>query len=32
MDRKSKLYQRKSDGYGAMRPMFGDFLPPMTDA
>jgi two-component system CheB/CheR fusion protein len=32
MDRKAKLYQRKSDGYGAMRPMFGAFLPPMTDA
>jgi two-component system, chemotaxis family, CheB/CheR fusion protein len=32
MDRKAKLYQRKSDDYGAMRPMFGAFLPPMIDA
>jgi two-component system, chemotaxis family, CheB/CheR fusion protein len=32
MDRKLKLYQRKSDVYGAVRPTLGAFLPPMSEA
>jgi two-component system CheB/CheR fusion protein len=31
LDRKSKLYQRKENVYGAHRPDMGKFLPPMTE-
>ena len=30
LDRKSKLYQRKENSYGAQRPLFGRYIPPMT--
>jgi two-component system CheB/CheR fusion protein len=31
LDRKSRLYQRKDDGYGAQRPAMGQFHAPVTE-